>query len=127
MARGASSDLLGLKSHFGWAIFKVKTQTAAHWTRKLWLTFTSSGEFPAKIAVRCDNSITQNITTTPGSSYVVSFWLAASVQGGSPDFSVNWGGSTIFSDFLTSPFGYMEYTFTVKNLAGDVLRLIQIR
>ena len=81
--------------------------------------FTSphSGNFQALFASR-SNSITQNVTTTPGSSYVLTFWLAAAVrQGGSPFVSVNWGGSTVFSDFLTSPFDYTEYTFTVNALS----------
>ena len=81
--------------------------------------FTSphSGNFQALFASG-SNSITQNVTTTPGSSYVISFWLAADVrQGGSPSVSVNWGGSNIFSDSFTSPFGYTEYTFPVNALS----------
>ena len=80
--------------------------------------FTSphSGNFQALFGSG-DNSITQNVTTTPGSSYVISFWLAANVrQGGSPSVSVNWGGSNILSETL-SPFGYTEYTFTVNALS----------
>jgi len=81
--------------------------------------FTSphSGNFQAIFGF-ADNSISQNVTTTPGSSYVVTFWLAADVShGGSPSVSVNWGGSTIFSDSLTSSFGYTEYTFNVNALS----------
>jgi len=81
--------------------------------------FTSphSGNFQALFASG-DNSITQNLTTTPGSSDVITFWLAANVrQGGSPSVSVNWGGSNIFSDSLTSPFGYTKYTFNVNALS----------
>jgi hypothetical protein len=73
-----------------------------------------SGNFQALFGFG-PNSITQNVTTTPGASYVLNFWLAAAVrEGGSPFVSVSWGGSTVFSDFLTSPFGYTEYTFTVN-------------
>ena len=77
--------------------------------------FTSphSGNFQALFASG-DNSISQNVTTTPGSSYFVTFWLAANVrQGGTPSLSVTWGGSNIFSESFTSPFDYAEYTFTV--------------
>ena len=77
--------------------------------------FTSphSGNFQALFASG-DNSISQNVTTTPGSSYLVTFWLAANVrQGGTPSLSVTWGGSNIFSESFTSPFDYTEYTFTV--------------
>src|SRR5437764_1247548 len=80
-------------------------------------TLPHSGNFQALFGSG-SNSITQNVTTTPGSSYVVSFWLAADVShGGSPSVSVNWSGSTIFSDSLTSSFGYTEYTFTVNALS----------
>ena len=81
--------------------------------------FTSphSGNFQAIFGF-ADNSISQNVTTTPGSSYVINFWLAANVrEGGSPSVSVNWGDSNIFSDSLTSPFGYTEYTFAVNALS----------
>ena len=76
-----------------------------------------SGNFQALFASG-DNSISQNVTTTPGNSYVINFWLAANVrEGGLPSVSVNWGGSNIFSDSLTSPFGYTEYTFNVNALS----------
>ena len=55
-------------------------------------------------------SVNQTITTTPGASYTINFWLAG-YYGNS--FVVNWNGSTIFS--LTNPgsFGYTEYTVNV--------------
>jgi len=78
--------------------------------------FTSphSGNFQALFASG-DNSISQNVTTTPGSSYVITFWLAPNVrEGGSPSVAVNWGGSNIFSESFTSPSGYTEHAFTVN-------------
>jgi hypothetical protein len=78
--------------------------------------FTSphSGNFQALFGFG-DNSISQNVTTTPGSFYVITFWLAPDVrQGGSPSVAVNWGGSNIFSESFTSPSGYTEHTFTVN-------------
>ena len=64
-------------------------------------------------------SIAQNVTTTPGTSYVVDFWLATSTFGPTgginPNLSVNvlWGGTTIFSQIFTSSSPYAEHTFTV--------------
>jgi hypothetical protein len=66
-------------------------------------------------------SVAQNVTT-PGTSYVVDFWLATSIFGPSifgptgginPTVSVNvvWGGTSIFSQSFASP--YTEHTFTV--------------
>ena len=97
----------------GWTVFGIDNDVVGA------NPFTSphSGNFQALFGSG-SNSITQNVTTTPGSSYVIGFWLAASVrQGGSPSVSVNWGGSTIFSDSFTSPFGYTDYTFTADALS----------
>ena len=98
----------------GWTVFGIDNDVVGA------NPFTSphSGNFQALFASG-DNSITQNVTTTPGSSYVISFWLAPNVrQGGLPSVSVNWGGSNIFSESFTSPFGYTEYTFTVNALSS---------
>ena len=61
-------------------------------------------------------SVAQNVTT-PGTSYVVDFWLATSIfgpRGGiNPTVSVNvvWGGTSIFSQSFASI--YTEHTLTV--------------
>ena len=68
-------------------------------------------------------SVAQNVTT-PGTSYVVDFWLATSIFGPSifgptgginPTVSVNvvWGGTSIFSQSFASSSPYTEHTFTV--------------
>jgi hypothetical protein len=78
-----------------------------------------SGNFQAVFGIG-NNSITQNVATTPGSSYVIDFWLAAKIfaqVGGA--FSVSWGGLTVVSGL--TPLGihpYAEYTFTVNALSS---------
>jgi len=63
-------------------------------------------------------SVAQNVTT-PGTSYVVDFWLATSIFGPTgginPTVSVNvvWGGTSIFSQSFASSSPYREHTFTV--------------
>ncbi len=58
-------------------------------------------------------ALTQSVATTPGASYTIDFWLASSLQPGSPNsLVVTWGGSTILSLTNQSLFGYTEYTFT---------------
>jgi hypothetical protein len=72
-----------------------------------------SGNFQAQFGIG-NNSITQNVATTPGSSYVVDFWLAAEIfnpVGGS--VFVNWGGSTVFSHLFQSNSDYTEYMLNV--------------
>ena len=69
-----------------------------------------SGNFQALFGVG-SNSITQNVATKPGSSYVIDFWLAAKifnqVEGA---FFVSWGDLTVVSG-LTPP-GIYGYTDT---------------
>ncbi len=73
-------------------------------------------------------SVAQNVTT-PGTSYVVDFWLAISIFGPSifgptgginPTVSVNvvWGGTSIFSQSFASSSRYTEHTFTVTASSG---------
>jgi hypothetical protein len=62
-----------------------------------------------------DGSLTQNLATTVGGSYVLDYWLSNLVGARRNDFSVEWGGVTIPGSVLinSGPFGYTEYTFTV--------------
>jgi hypothetical protein len=72
----------------------------------------NSGNFFAYLGpVGSDGTLSQSLATTAGDSYVVSFYLAA--DGGTPsDFSVQWGGSTIFSVNPVPLQGYNLYSFT---------------
>jgi VPDSG-CTERM motif len=78
-----------------------------------------SGNFQAGVqgGILGGNSITQNVATTIGASYVVSFWVAAIVLGpipaGQAFLSVSFGGSSIFSHLFTASSDYTEYTSTV--------------
>jgi hypothetical protein len=80
-----------------------------------------SGNYQALFGYLPNSITSQNVATTPGSSYIVTFWLAADIShSGSPSFSVNWGGSTIFNYVFPSggSFGYTEYTFNVNALSA---------
>ena len=79
-----------------------------------------SGNFQALAGVGI-NSITQNVATTPGSFYVIRFWLAAKIFDPQVDgvFSFSWGGLTFTSG--TTPGGihpYTEFTFTLPTLTS---------
>ncbi len=66
-----------------------------------------SGNFQAQFGIG-NNSITQNVATTPGSSYVVDFWLAAKI--------FNPVGVPFLSIGLARPFSatcfHLDYTVT---------------
>jgi hypothetical protein len=77
-----------------------------------------SGNFQAQFGINT-NSITQNVATTPGSSYVIRFFLAAKifnpVEGA---FSVSWGALTVTSGLTpTGIHPYTEFTRTVPALS----------
>ena len=77
-----------------------------------------SGNFQALFGVG-NNSITQNVATTPGSSYVIRFWVAAKIFNQvAGAFSVSWGALTVTSG-LTPPgiHPYTEFTFSVPALS----------
>jgi VPDSG-CTERM motif len=69
-----------------------------------------SGSFQAAFG-QTGISLSQNVTTTPGASYVVDFWLAGTDGG---FFLASWGGTTIFSQNFFAGSGYTEHTFTVQ-------------
>ena len=73
------------------------------------------------------SSINQFLTTTPGTSYIVNFWLANDNQNGTPNnsFAVRWGGTNLTSLTDVSNFGYTKYTFNVT--ASTATTALQFR
>lgn len=63
--------------------------------------------------------LSQNVTTTPGASYVVDFWVAGIGLGVPPGglmgtLLVSWGGANVLSLVAGSGFAYTHYTFDVN-------------
>jgi hypothetical protein len=74
--------------------------------------FKHSGDHAALMSG--NGAISQGVTTTPGTSYVVNFFLACnSRNGGASSINVLWGGTSIFSHLFSSSQDFTEYTFTV--------------
>jgi hypothetical protein len=59
-----------------------------------------------------DDEISQVLATTPGASYTISFELAHDSTNAENDFSVTFGGTTVFSIVNTAEFGYTLETVT---------------
>jgi hypothetical protein len=78
-----------------------------------------SGNFQALFGVS-NNSITQNVATNSGSSYVVHFWLASKIYNPvAGSVSVICDGSTVFSRLFSSGVhDYTEFTFTLNALSS---------
>ncbi len=69
-------------------------------------------------------TISQTLTTTPGASYTLSFWLANNASGSSGcDFQVQWNGTLVSGGDISgcTGFGYTQYTFTVTGTGSDTL------
>lgn len=77
-----------------------------------------SGTFAASFgAVGFQTMLAQTLVpTTPGSSYLIDFWLKNDYGPGNL-FTVDWNGSTIFTQGDSQSFDWTEYTFTVSATA----------
>jgi len=84
-----------------------------------------SGTYAAFFGARFSDmdSISQTLTTIPGGSYTIDYWLRDNGGGGPSRFLVQWGATTL-SDIVNSAFfGYTEYSFTETAAgASTVLR-----
>jgi hypothetical protein len=72
-------------------------------------------------------TLSQTLTTVPGGSYSLDFWLELTQPGGANDsFSVSWGGSTIFSlsSGQTTPFPYTHEIFSSLTATASSTTLI---
>ena len=76
-----------------------------------------SGQHAASFgAIGSDTNLsqTQNLSTTAGATYVLSYWLT-NLGGPTNDFSVDWGGSLVTGSSLLNaqPFAYTQFSFDV--------------
>jgi hypothetical protein len=87
----------------------------------------NSGSFSANFGAYGNDydTIAQTLSTTGGSSYTVSFWLANSYSSGSSrgiaDFQALWNGTSLEDIVTTTSFGYTEFTFDVTGTGSDTL------
>ena len=74
-----------------------------------------SGNFAAVFGPQTLGFITQSLATTPGTSYVLDFWLAhpfTDLPGSGVEWLVRVGGDTLLDSHDTPNFDYREFTFT---------------
>ena len=82
------------------------------------VTGAESGKFAAGLgSVGSDGTLSQNVQTTAGQHYAVSFWLA-NQKSGPNDFTVTWNGQTELALANKSAQGYTQYSFTATGTAG---------
>src|SRR5712691_12326295 len=60
-----------------------------------------------------DETLSQDVATVPGDTYVVDFWLAHGSRDHANDFSVWWNGVQVFSLVHVGSFPYQEINFPV--------------
>ena len=85
-------------------------------------SYAYSGSYGAYFgSVGSQGFISQTISTTPGSTYEVSFWLEN--LAGPPDlFTADWGGVNLITLSGVSAFGWTNYVYDV--VANDVLTTV---
>jgi len=85
--------------------------------------FAHTGSFYANLGGEGTTAtLTQTFSTTAGSNYTLSFWLAHDVTTApSNQFSVFWNGTVITGSTLTNvgTFGYTNFTFSGLTAAGS--------
>ena len=71
--------------------------------------------YAAKIgSMGADGTLSQTITTTPGQTYTLSFWLQNEASGTQDnDFKAIWNGQTLLSLTNAAHSGYTQHTYTV--------------
>ena len=71
--------------------------------------------YAAKIgSMGADGTLSQTITTTPGQTYTLSFWLQNEASGTQDnDFNATWNGQTLLSLTNAAHSGYTQHTYTV--------------
>lgn len=76
--------------------------------------FAHSGTFHANLGAEgVLGSLSQNLSTTPGGTYTLSFWLANDSGAATNEFDVLWGGTPIFTESNAPVSNYTEFTFTL--------------
>lgn len=60
-----------------------------------------------------DDTLFQTLTTAPGATYNLTFYLAHDSSDSENDFSAIWNGTTVLSLVNSSDFNYTEYTYNV--------------
>jgi Ca2+-binding RTX toxin-like protein len=70
---------------------------------------------------RTDGTLAQNIATTAGQHYTLSFWIASDNNGLTPinHFTVEWNGQTLMALTNAPDSGYQLYTFDLVGISGN--------
>jgi hypothetical protein len=70
---------------------------------------------------RTDGILTQNIATTAGQHYTLSFWIESDNNGSTPinHFAAEWNGQTLMALTDAPDSGYQLYTFDVVGINGN--------
>ncbi len=85
-------------------------------------TFVHSGLYGCYLGEYPDNGyLTQDVATTPGERYAVSFWLASAAYYGATtpnDFTAMWNGSVLYSQTNLAEFGWTNMQYVVLATAA---------
>jgi hypothetical protein len=86
--------------------------------------FPHSGIFSAFMGpVGSDGTLSQNIATTPGQLYEISFWLNTEEPGPPNDFAVSFGGQALLSltNLPAAPYTQLTFDVTASSSSSSLL------
>lgn len=90
--------------------------------------FAHSGTYHANLGARgVLGTLSQNIVTTPTTSYTLSFWLANDSGVPPNEFDVFWNGAPVLALSNAATFDYTLYTFTVVATTSSTPLVFQYR
>ncbi len=90
--------------------------------------FAHSGTYHANLGARGTiGTLTQNVVTTPGQSYTLSFWLANDSSVPPNSFDVFWNGASVLALSNASSFDYTLYSFNVMATGASTQLQFQYR
>ena len=83
--------------------------------------FTHSGKYGAGLVTGTSKTaqgfLSQSLATTPGASYLISFWLHRSVNSRPNDFQVSWNGNILLDETNLGNIGWTNIQLTVTATA----------
>jgi hypothetical protein len=81
------------------------------------------GAFFGGSSVGLYDTISQNLATTAGDSYILSFWVE-NLGGAANGFEAFWGSTQIVNTVNSAPFAWTEFTFTLTAATNSTRLLL---
>lgn len=106
----------------GWALDGILNYGGVNNAVTSTASFVHSGTYGAELGAYGGlGYLAQTLATTPGASYLLSFWLANSSSGATQRFQANWNGSTLYSLLNPPVMAWTNLQFLVTATGASTL------